>query len=132
MEGAGTLENNARRFLDTLIELKSHIPPDTAFYAPNLALPENIAMLVYLGIDILDDTRAEIAAYSDIYLTAAGSFFLDSLTEFPCRCRACTASTPAELRKLPKIERANSFQLTIGMHSKPNFPLCEKKLGLEP
>ena len=106
MEGAGTLENNARRFLDTLIELKSHIPPDTAFYAPNLALPENIAMLVYLGIDILDDTRAEIAAYSDIYLTAAGSFFLDSLTEFPCRCRACAASTPAELRKLPKIERA--------------------------
>ena len=89
MEGAGTLENNARKFLETLIELKDRIPPDTALYAPNLALPENIAMLVYLGIDILDDTRAEIAAYSDIYLTAAGSFYLDSLTEFPCRCRVC-------------------------------------------
>ncbi|MCC4768206.1 tRNA-ribosyltransferase [Methanosarcina sp. DH1] len=106
MEGAGTLENNARRFLETVIEFRNHIPPDTALYAPNLALPENIAMLVYLGIDVLDDTRAEIAAYSDIYLTAAGSFYLDSLTEFPCRCRVCAESTPADLRKLPKIERA--------------------------
>jgi archaeosine synthase len=106
MEGAGTLENNARKFLETVIELKNRIPPDTALYAPNLALPENIAMLVYLGIDILDDTRAEIAAYSDIYLTAAGSFYLDSLTEFPCRCRVCTSNTPAELRNLSKIERA--------------------------
>ena len=106
MEGAGTLENNARRFLETVTELRNQISPDTALYAPNLALPENIAMLVYLGIDVLDDTRTEIAAYSDIYLTAAGSFYLDSLTEFPCRCSACAASTPAELRKLPKIERA--------------------------
>ncbi len=106
IEGAGTLENNARRFLETITKLRNQISPDTALYAPNLALPENIAMLVYLGIDVLDDTRTEIAAYSDIYLTAAGSFYLDSLTEFPCRCSACAASTPAELRKLPKIERA--------------------------
>ncbi len=106
MEGAGTLENNARRFLEIIIEFRNQISPDTALYAPNLALPENIAMLVYLGVDVLDDTRAEIAAYSDIYLTAAGNFYLDSLTEFPCRCRVCAESTPEELRKLPKIERA--------------------------
>lgn len=106
MEGAGTLENNARMFLDTLIELKARIPPDTALYAPNLALPENVAMLVYFGIDILDDTKVEVAAYSDIYLTSSGSFYLDSLAEFPCRCRVCALSSPAELRALPKIKRA--------------------------
>jgi len=106
MEGAGTLENNARKFLETLLKSKDRIPPDTALYAPNLALPENVAMLAYLGIDIVDDTRTEIAAYSDIYLTAAGSFYLDSLTEFPCRCRVCTSVRPAEIRNLPKIDRA--------------------------
>ncbi len=114
MEGAGTLENKARIFLETLIELKNRIPPDTALYAPNLALPENIAMLVYFGIDILDDTRAEIAAYSDIYLTAAGSFYLDSLTEFPCRCRVCASSNPRELRVLPKIKRAKFLKAHNG------------------
>jgi archaeosine synthase len=106
MEGAGTLENNARKFFEILTKLKALIPPDTALYAPNLALPENVAMLIYLGIDILDDTRAEIAAYSDVYLTTAGKFRLDSLTEFPCRCRVCASSNPQELRTLPKIERA--------------------------
>ncbi|AKB26747.1 archaeosine tRNA-ribosyltransferase type 2 [Methanosarcina siciliae T4/M] len=106
MEGAGTLENNARRFLENLIDLKNRIPPDTALYAPKIALPENAAMLAYVGIDVMDDTRAEIAAYSDIYLTAAGSFYLDSLVEFPCRCRVCAATTPAKLRALPKADRA--------------------------
>jgi archaeosine synthase len=106
MEGAGTLENNPRKFLETVLALKNRILPDTALYAPNLALPENVAMLAYFGIDILDDTRTEIAAYSDIYLTASGSFYLDSLTEFPCRCRACASASPAEIRSLPKAERA--------------------------
>ncbi|MCQ1536758.1 tRNA-ribosyltransferase [Methanosarcina sp. KYL-1] len=106
MEGAGTLENNARRFLETLLDLKSRIPPDTALYAPSLALPENAAMLAYLGIDVLDDTRTETAAYSDHYLTAAGRFYLDALTEFPCRCRVCASTTPEEFRALPKVDRA--------------------------
>ena len=106
MEGAGTLENNSRKFLETLLELKSRIPPDTALYAPNLALPENVSMLIYFGIDVLDNTRAEIAAYSDIYLTAGGGFYLDSLTEFPCRCRVCASARPAEIRNLSKIDRA--------------------------
>jgi archaeosine synthase alpha-subunit len=111
MEGAGTLENNARIFLQTLIELKACIPPDTALYAPNLALPENISILVYFGIDILDDTRAELAAYSDIYLMSSGSFHLDSLAEFPCRCGVCALSNPAELRALPKTERAKFLKV---------------------
>ncbi len=106
MEGAGTLENNSRKFIETLFELKNRIPPDTALYAPNLARPENVAMLAYFGVDVVDDTRAEIAAYSDIYLTAAGSFYLDSLTEFPCRCGVCASARPAEVRNLSKIERA--------------------------
>jgi len=123
MEGAGTLENNARRFLETLIDLKNRIAPDTALYVPNLALPENAAMLAYVGIDVMDDTRAEIAAYSDIYLTAAGSFYLDSLVEFPCRCRVCAATTPAELRALPKAERA-------GLLSAHNRDALDSELAL--
>lgn len=106
MEGAGSLENNARKFLEDLLDLKARIPPDTALYTPNLALPENAAMLIYLGVDVLDDTRTELAAYSDIYLTAAGSFYLDALQEFPCRCCACAPMTPEKAKALPKHERA--------------------------
>ena len=34
MEGAGTLENNARRFLETLIELKRPHPSRYSFICP--------------------------------------------------------------------------------------------------
>jgi|ERR1035437_1148224 archaeosine synthase len=106
MEGAGIFENNARKFLEILFKLKDRILPDTALYAPNLALPENVAMLIYFGIDVLDDTRTVIAAYSDIYLINSGNFHLENLTEFPCRCRVCAHTKPAEIRNLPKNDRA--------------------------
>ncbi|MDG6244752.1 MAG: archaeosine synthase subunit alpha [Methanolobus sp.] len=106
MEGAGCFENNARLFLSTLIGMRSEISPDTAIYAPNICTPENLAMLVYLGIDILDSTRAITAAYSDIYLTTAGKFHLDSMTELPCRCSACSLTDPASMLEMDKKTRA--------------------------
>ncbi len=110
MEGAGCLENNARRFLDTLIEMKKEIAPDTAIYAPNICTPENLAMLVYLGIDVFDNTRAIIAGHNDIYLTSAGQFHLNSLTELPCRCSACSSTEPSDLLKMDKKDRASILE----------------------
>jgi len=110
MEGAGSLENNARRFLNTLLELKNNVPADTAVYAPAICLPENAAMLVYLGIDVVDDTRAVIAAYNDVYLTSAGRFHLDALSELPCRCKACTSVGIEELKAMNRNERAQLLE----------------------
>ena len=106
MEGAGCFENNARKFFHSMLEMKSGISPDTAVYAPNIATPENIAMLAYLGIDIFDHTRAIVAAHSDIYLTRSGRFYLDSLGELPCRCDACSGTDVTDLRNMRKKERA--------------------------
>lgn len=102
MEGAGCFENNARQFFNTLLELKKNIVLDSAVYAPNICLPENLAMLVYLGIDILDNTKALVAAHSDIFLTTAGRFYLDSLAELPCRCEACAGTTITDIKDMKK------------------------------
>ncbi|HJH28084.1 MAG TPA: tRNA-ribosyltransferase [Methanosarcinaceae archaeon] len=123
MEGAGSLENNSRRFFNTLLELKNSVPPDTAVYAPNMCLPENAAMLVYLGIDIVDDTRAVVAAYNDIYLTTSGRFYLDSLAELPCKCETCAHLDVKDLRVMDKIERAQH----LGKH---NRNVLEAELAL--
>ncbi len=123
MEGAGCFENNARRFFKTLLEMKREVAHDTAIYAPNICLPENIAMLVYLGIDVLDNIKAIIAAHSDIYLTSAGRFYLDSLAELPCRCEACAGITAAELKGLDKRKRAKILE-------KHNLNAQESELAL--
>lgn len=62
------LESNARGFVESIINIKNSIPPDTALYAPALATPENLAMLIYIGFDLVDTTYATVMAYQDIYL----------------------------------------------------------------
>jgi archaeosine synthase len=110
MEGAGCFENNARTFLSVLLEMKKDIAPDTAIYAPNIATPENLAMLIYLGIDVFDNTKAIIAGHNDIYLTTAGQFYLDSLAELPCRCSACLSTDLTSLRDMDKKSRASILE----------------------
>ncbi|MCZ7357736.1 MAG: archaeosine synthase subunit alpha [Candidatus Methanoperedens sp.] len=103
---AKQLENRPRELVETIIRLKENTRADSLLYAPALATPENLSMLVYLGVDLVDGTLPIIKAYQDIYLTNSGEFHLDRLHEFPCVCPACYANTPQVLIRLPKKERA--------------------------
>ncbi|MEL4306431.1 archaeosine synthase subunit alpha [Methanococcoides sp. LMO-2] len=107
MEGAGAFDGNARKFLERIIEIRENAAPDTALYVPNLCTPANAAMLIYLGADIVDNTRAIVSGYNDVYLTTSGNYFTDSMTELPCRCDACAPITLEELKAMPKAERAD-------------------------
>ncbi len=103
---AKQLENKPRELVESIIRLKENTRADALLYAPALATPENLSMLVYMGVDILDETLPIIRGYQDIYLTNSGEFHLDRLHEFPCACAVCLVNTPAELLKIPKKERA--------------------------
>ncbi|VVB95470.1 Archaeosine synthase [uncultured archaeon] len=103
---AKQLENRARELVDSIIRLKENTRADSLVYAPALATPENLSMLVYLGVDIADETLPIIKGYQDIYLTNSGEYHVDRLHEFPCSCSVCLTNTPAELLEMPKKERA--------------------------
>lgn len=109
MGAAMQLENMPREFVESIIRLKENTRADSLLYAPALATPENLSMLVYVGVDIVDATLPIIKGYQDIYLTNSGQYYPDSLHEFPCSCAVCTANTPQELMELPKKERAESL-----------------------
>ena len=53
---AGTIKN-PRDLVKAVVSVRNATPADTALYAPALATPANLALLVYLGIDLLDRTR---------------------------------------------------------------------------
>ncbi len=108
---AKQLENHARDFVNSIIQLKENTRTDSLLYAPALATPENLSMLVYLGVDIVDETIPTIKGYQDIYLTNSGEYHLDILHEFPCACPVCSCNTPHELLKLPKKERAEALSM---------------------
>ncbi len=106
---AKQLENHARDFVEPIIRLKESIHADSLLYAPALATPENLSMLVYIGIDIVDETLPIIKGYQDIYLTNSGEYHLGRLHELPCTCAVCSVNTPQELMNLPKKERAKAL-----------------------
>jgi len=104
---AALLENQARLLTRTVLKLKNNTSPDTALYTPALATPENLAVLIYLGIDLVDDTAAVIKGYQDRYLTRDGEKPIDRLREFPCACEVCTKiETPERLQSMSGPERA--------------------------
>ncbi len=104
---AALLENQARLLAGTVLKLKNNTSPDTALYAPALATPENLAVLIYLGVDLVDDTAAIIKGYQNRYLTRDGEKPIDRLREFPCACEVCTKiETPEQLQSISGSERA--------------------------
>ncbi len=105
MAGARSVEGDARALLDSFIKITGSAKPDTALYVPALATPENLAMLVYLGADVVDDVLATAKAYQGLYLTEDGEFSLDGLSDLPCACEVCRSHTAEELRSLPAGER---------------------------
>ncbi|PWB54231.1 MAG: tRNA-ribosyltransferase [Candidatus Methanoperedenaceae archaeon] len=103
---AKQLENRARELVDSIIRLKENTRADALLYTPSLATPENLAMLLYLGVDLVDGIIPIIKGYQDIYLTNSGEFHLDRLHEFPCICPVCSSNTPQEFLNMPKNKRA--------------------------
>ena len=88
VSSAGCLRS-PRDLIRSLVGLRNIISPDSALYAPALATPENLAILVYLGIDLVDATRVIADGYYGRYHTRDGVFEAISLDELPCRCESC-------------------------------------------
>ena len=112
--GARSIEGDSRPLLDSIIKVREGSKPDTALYLPALATPENAALLVYLGADVLDDVLTTAKAYEGLYLTEDGEFDPADLEELPCSCEAC-AQGPEALRSGPEryelLAAHNRFRL---------------------
>lgn len=94
LRAAGTIAG-ARDLVDTLIEVRESIPPDSALYTPALATPSNLSLLVYLGVDIVDSVRVEMDGHYGRYHTRDGVFLRDAISELPCRCEHCSSGNIA-------------------------------------
>lgn len=105
MAAARAIEGDARALLDSIIKIRASSKPDTALYVPALATPENLSLLIYLGVDIVDDVLTTAKAYEGLYLTQDGEFSPHELLEFPCSCEVCRNNTPEGLRSLRAEER---------------------------
>ena len=87
--GSAAALNNPRDLVAAVAGLREKVAPDTALYAPALATPANLALLVYLGMDLLDGIRMMADGLLGRYHTRDGVWKAIDLAELPCRCQHC-------------------------------------------
>ena len=92
LSGAQGFVGHASAFRDAMVRTKEAIPADGALMLSGVATPENVATLVYAGVDLVDGHRAAIKGTQGKYLTTDGEVYLSDLRELPCACPACAKS----------------------------------------
>jgi len=87
---AGSLRN-PRELVAAITKIRDETPTDSALYAPALATPANLALLIYLGVDLVDGTRVVVDGLLSRYHLRDGVWPIEELKELPCRCPHCRA-----------------------------------------
>lgn len=103
---ATALLSSPREFVRRIIDARKRIPPDSALWLPSIASAQNVALLVYMGVDLVDDTRAILQGYQGIYQTEEGEMKLSELEDLPCSCRVCTSLSVDDLSLKEAKEKA--------------------------
>jgi len=87
--GAAAYLRDPRGFVERIVELRSAIGPGRLLYAPGLAVPANIAILAYCGVDVVDSVAVLFEASRGRWLSPDGTWVREKLSRPPCMCRAC-------------------------------------------
>jgi archaeosine synthase len=92
LENSIELYQNAKLFVDTLVRVRQAIGYRAALYLPGIALPNNIALLGYMGVDLLDSARVALLSGQGLFMTQDG--ISDPGDEY-CVCKACAGKMGA-------------------------------------
>jgi archaeosine synthase len=94
------LYQSTRTFIDTLVRVREAMGYQSALYTPALATPNNLALLVYMGIDLLDTLRVSLLSRQGYFLTCDGSWPETDIRGETCSCVACADAEPGHDRLL--------------------------------
>ncbi len=65
------------RLVDAMVKARELAGPVPMIYAPGIGLPNQLALLTYLGVDIFDDVRIRMASAKGMYVDENGLWYED-------------------------------------------------------
>lgn len=89
LAGAARFHDDPRGLTEALVRARTLANPDSALYVPALATPQNVSLLVYAGVDLVDSIMAEVKAREGCFLDVDGERRCDEFSRRPCFCHAC-------------------------------------------
>ena len=96
------------RFSDIVsitLATKKHLPPDRPVHLFGCGHPMLFAQAALLGCDFFDSASYAKFAESGRMLLPTGTVHLNNLSELPCSCPVCSATSVDELKSAKKEER---------------------------
>lgn len=87
---ASQLLNQSKKFVNFIVELREKIGYQKAIYLPGVGNPTNMALLVYLGVDLFDSTSAIVAARNNQFFFENEIIQKENLKEIFCNCPRCS------------------------------------------
>ncbi len=84
-----------RRLVEVI--LKERAGDFRPIYAPAAATPMNLPLLIYLGVDIVDNILPIIRGYEGIYMMESFEVRIDELKRLPCNCPVCNGRDVDEM-----------------------------------
>ncbi|MFQ5552957.1 MAG: archaeosine synthase subunit alpha, partial [Thermoplasmata archaeon] len=119
-----------RRFATTMAELRREAGYQRAIYAPLLATPANLPLLVLLGVDFVDTLRVEYDTLKGRFHTLDGPLPVEELEEWPCLCPACERGDLGEHNLRQMLAEVRRVQLAV--HRGRIRELTERRLANDP
>lgn len=95
-----TVLNNPRNYATWLAGLKEDVPPDTAWYAPAVALPSTACLLIYSGFDLFDYRAVDLASAQKRFCLPEGEFSASMMETGVCGCEGCRAGDLAQHNRI--------------------------------
>ncbi len=89
LENSIELYNNAKLFIDALVKVRESIGYQAALYLPGVALPNNVALLAYMGVDLVDSARVALLSGEGWFMTTDGAWQASEIPREFCPCSAC-------------------------------------------
>src|SRR2546422_1809013 len=94
LEGGPSHLDRPKEFARTIVETRTKFGAGRVLAVPGIAAPQNLGVLVYCGIDLLDSSRVAYDSARGLFHTADGAVPRDSLEEIPCACPSCSSGGP--------------------------------------
>jgi archaeosine synthase len=132
---ARALFGEGEPFVRAIGEIRTRLGAGPVLWAPRVALPHRLALLTYLGVDLVDTTEALWRSLEGEFLdTELGSLeAVDVAAEGGCTCPACARGDPrADGGHAEQLMEAELVRVRVAMRSGRLRELVEARLTAEP
>ena len=119
-----------RRFAATMAELRREAGYQRVVYAPLIATPANLPLLIHVGVDLVDTLRVRYDTAKGRFHSPDGVLPVEALDEWPCLCAGCERRNLAEHNLRQMLAEIRRVRLAI---AETNLrELVERRLANDP